>query len=56
MEKALTNEEDIYEIVNEGTNLTETDLIQLTTESPSISNLAQDDVTSVEDICESIPI
>ena len=49
------NEDDIYEIMNEGTDLTETDLIQLTTESPSVSNLAQDDVTSVEDICESIP-
>lgn len=49
------NEDDIYEIMNEDTDLTETDLIQLTTESPSVSNLAQDDVTSVEDICESIP-
>ena len=33
------NEDDIYEIMNESTDLTETDLIQLTTESPSVSNL-----------------
>ena len=45
------NEDDIYEIMNESTELTETDLIQLTTKSPSVSNLARDDVISVEDIC-----
>ena len=32
-------QDDIYEIMNESTDLTETDLIQLTTESPSVSNL-----------------
>ena len=39
------NEDDIYEIMTECTDLTETDLIQLTTESPSVSNIAQDEST-----------